>query len=195
MTARAASQRKYVTVEEFRYGFAMNDRSIMETPVKGTWVEAFSDASGVAMVGDSLITDWVSLCGSEEALEWFLYEFFFSKQRMMNASQGVIKFTYVRTPDEIAESVDLYLSSSILRAMKCRRESNGVTGMDYSALVLFDMCVNNAIATLGDWLRVESGYDPFHVVDTLIRLPQATRSVWENDIDESLTESLFGGAL
>jgi len=195
MTARAASQRKYVTVEEFRYGFAMNDRSIMETPVKGTWVEAFSDASGVAMVGDSLITDWVSLCGSEEALEWFLYEFFFSKQRMMNASQGVIKFTYVRTPDEIAESVSLYLSSSILRAMKCRREISGVTGMDYSALVLFDICVNSAIATLGDWLRVESGYDPFHVVDTLIRFPQATRSVWENDIDESLTESLFGGAL
>jgi hypothetical protein len=195
MTARAASQIKYVTVEEFRYGFAMNDRSIMNTPVKGTWVEAFSDASGVAMVGDSLITDWVSLCGSEEALEWFLYEFFFSKRRMMNVSKNVVKFTYVRAPDKIAESVDLYLSSSILRAMQFRKESSGVTGMDYSALVLFDICVTNAIEKLGDWLRVESGYDPFHVIDTLIRFPQAARSVWENDIDESLTESLFGGAL
>ena len=195
----------YLTLQEY---LDAQSNFLLFPPDKGTWTDLLFRSAAIAESKSTLLAAWLDSLGSEDALDDFLYTYFFPQKGPYQIA-GLVPITLADTwlnggAERMDSEVKHYYNSALSEVSKVRAKMVGsgkdfppVTSRDIAVLTLFAMCFRGSVKALYPWLRSDTGYDKFRVAELLFRgfPPKVVKEILDSDIDSGLLDAMSIGSV
>ena len=173
-----------------------------------TWTDLLFKSSVIAESIITFLADWLDFFGSKEALDDFLFTYFFSQKRLLQAA-GIAPKTLATTwlnggAVVFDNEVKHYYNSALseVSTVRTKMVESGkdflpVTTHDIAVLILFAMCFRGSVKALYPWLRLDTGYDKFRVAEMLFKgfAPKVVKEILDSDVDGELLDAMSIGGV
>jgi hypothetical protein len=184
----------YVSLPDF-WDQHKNDKMMPWSNPHLSWSEALTgwkNHVGLRIVSRDMMNTWAEAVGGDDALDMFLFEFFYS--HAVPGTEGTILFStmcFRQTFGKRLEKLREYAIGEVSKLIELNEDI--FTPNDIALLRLFELCFPNVSEGMA-WFHFDKDTDLFLIAD-LLRAGIPARSIpiaLANDIDVSLMTDLVG---
>jgi hypothetical protein len=193
----------YRTPTEWHYAFA--NRPVKNAP--DTWVSYIEKIELHYPSIYRIIQGWANTLGSPEALDDFLFEFFFDQnveapravplELTRSGSHFPLRDEVKINPHRVDSAFAVLLETAIYHVDDHSYDVPRRTGNDNLIFLLFAICFHSEFDVLYDWLRGYHADDAFVIAECLVRgmsIP-SIENVLASGVDTAVIDSMLGGAV